>query len=226
MLSEEIKTTLKSIEISYLFAKKLNHAISDEKDVWKLFEPTKFIYSFFAFNMLYEYDWEKTLRTKFFLVKNIHASKKISNFLEFIYSQNKKSFSEYYQVFDNKLKIISHAKDIQNDRNIDKKDYTEFLSEEKSYFANYVDAVEKINSENFSIQDHYKLLIFCYQIRNNIFHGMKKATQMIESGQRERLIDYSHILIATMEMFYDMLQHNYSYHLANDYEFYENTQIR
>ena len=63
MLREELQNKIKSIELSYLFAKNLKHGINETGD-WKLFEPSRFIYSFFAFNMIYEINWELTFSKK------------------------------------------------------------------------------------------------------------------------------------------------------------------
>lgn len=49
---------------------------------------------------------------------------------------------------------------------------------------------------------------------------------MIKGGQRERLLDYSHILIATIEMFYEILNLNFNYRLTSKFELDENVQIR
>lgn len=222
-----MKNTLKSIELSYLFAKKLYHGISDKNSDWKHFEPTKFIYSFFAFNMLYEYDWTLTFERKRLILSDFkYTNEKINSLLDFIYLHNSThNFPFYYKEFDNQMNIITNSKRIQSDRNIGRIDKNSFLFQRKSFLENYLDAVVKIDKNDFTKEDHYKLIIFCYQIRNNIFHGMKKATQMIESGQRERLLDYSHLLIATMEMFFQTLSMSFDYILASDYEFKENAQI-
>lgn len=44
--------------------KKYNHIIKYEPGWWKLFEPSKFIYAFFAFNSFYNFDWEQSLKNK------------------------------------------------------------------------------------------------------------------------------------------------------------------
>ena len=59
-INDELNNILQSIEISHCFAKDFNHGIN-KNEGWGLFEPTKFIYAFFAFNMLYSIDWAKKL---------------------------------------------------------------------------------------------------------------------------------------------------------------------
>ncbi len=85
-MNKELESTLKSINISYLFAKNLEHGISYQRSNWELFEPSKFIYSFFTFNMLYEIDWEKTLHLKFIWDQRSenYTSDKIILLLKFI----------------------------------------------------------------------------------------------------------------------------------------------
>ena len=60
-MNSKIKDYLQSVEISHLFAKDYKHGIAKTNGQWDLFEPTRFIYAFFAFNMLYSIDWPETL---------------------------------------------------------------------------------------------------------------------------------------------------------------------
>ena len=54
---------------------------------------------------------------------------------------------------------------------------------------------------------------------------LKKATEMIESGQRDRLFRYSQIILATIEMFFEILEKKYNYILATEDELKENAKI-
>jgi hypothetical protein len=123
------------------------------------------------------------------------------------------------------MSIIDNSKSIKSDRNIKRIDQTCFLATQKSYLDNFKSALQKMGNSNLNIKDHYKLIIFCYQIRNNIFHGLKKATEMIESGQRDRLLNYSQIILATIEMFFEVLKTKYDYRLATEEELKENAKI-
>ena len=58
MLSEHIKT-LHKLHFSTL---KLNHIIEYERGAWKMFEPSKFIYSFFTFNSVYSINWQESIQ--------------------------------------------------------------------------------------------------------------------------------------------------------------------
>ena len=41
-------------------AKELRHGI--KKESWSLFEPSKFVYAFFAFNSFYSIDWDESAK--------------------------------------------------------------------------------------------------------------------------------------------------------------------
>ena len=87
MLQLELQNKIKSIELSYLFAKNLKHGIN-ENDCWQLFEPSKFIYSFFAYNMIYEIDWKSTFSKNYIWdQRGVKTHTKIYYFLEFLPQQ-------------------------------------------------------------------------------------------------------------------------------------------
>jgi len=224
-MNETLEETLKSINISFLFAKQLDHGITDGEREWRLFEPTKFIYSFFTFNMLYEIDWKETLsRDRIWNAeRKEYTSNKIVELLEFIYLEsNQPDFRKYYSGYDNEFSLLKHSKNIRADKNINRIDTSIFSEEKLSYLQNYRHAVRKIPGNDFSLIDHYKLIIFTYQIRNNIFHGQKKAMTMIETGQRERLLDYSYIILTTIEMFFEIMKGKKDYYPATEAELWEN----
>lgn len=226
-MKSELKPALKSINLSWLFAKNLEHGISYQRSNWELFEPSKFIYSFFTFNMLYDYDWYESLKRGYSWDnrKFDFTSDKIYFLLDFIYTHiDESEFINYYKKYDKNLCIIQNSSRINSDKNIERKDSSELIKTGKSFYENYKIAIGNLNEQNFTKQDHYMLLVFCYQIRNNIFHGLKKASEMIKSGQRERLNNYSNIILATIEMFFDILEEEYEYVKATEDEIRENAQ--
>jgi hypothetical protein len=50
-MNSRITEYLQSVEISHSFAKNYNHGVQSQGK-WDLFEPTRFVYAFFAFNMI------------------------------------------------------------------------------------------------------------------------------------------------------------------------------
>jgi uncharacterized protein YutE (UPF0331/DUF86 family) len=219
MNKNDLSSFVKNIDLSHLFSYKLNHGISTGETDWKLFEPSKFIYSYFTFNMIYEIDWIESYkmqkpwdhRDK----KDFYAKDKIICLLNFINEYlDSNSFYEYLIKFSDVLKLIENSKGIIEDNNI-----------KRYHIRNYRNALTKLKEEKFGSEDHLNILILSHKIRNNIFHGYKKATDMIKSGQRNRLLDYSHIIFATNEMFFDVLKENYGYERAQDGEMKENVDI-
>lgn len=60
--SENLETTIYYLKKVNRLSKNYDHAVS-EPGGWKIFEPTKFIYSYFTFNLIYNIDWEKSFNT-------------------------------------------------------------------------------------------------------------------------------------------------------------------
>lgn len=239
-MKPEITSDLKSIEISYRFAKQLEHGISYKRSNWRLFEPSKFIYSFFAFNMVYEIDWPRSFSANDFLEfdsnRTRYAKEKIYKLVQFLHKHgNEEVFlgllKEQFQVeqrYDTLTlaQMVESSRFISRDKNITKVDRLEFLkTPERTYLSNFIGALNRLNGEEFGVQDHYFLLIFCYQVRNNIFHGTKKATQMKEDGQRLRLLYYSQIILATLEMFFRIAESKFHYNRADEFEIKENAGV-
>ena len=139
-MNGKLESTLKSINISYLFSRNLEHGISYQRSNWELFEPSKFIYSFFTFNMLYEIDWKETLSRGFVwdARSQNYTSDKIILLLEFIYSHlEDSSFMSFYKKYDPELLVIDNSKSIKPDSNIQRKDKTSFLRNENTYLENF-----------------------------------------------------------------------------------------
>jgi len=104
---------IKNLEISYLFAKELKHGITDPnyKENWQLFEPSKFIYSFFAFDMICSIDWGKSIIKKHLIYSSSGIFKnKLSKLLDFLYTNNCKDFRECYSQFDPVFKLSENSK--------------------------------------------------------------------------------------------------------------------
>ncbi len=228
-LEKVLEERLKSIDISHLFAQSLEHGVSyneyNNESKWKLFEPTKFVYSFFAFNMLYEVDWEKSLNKTFIWDARAHkyTSDKIVLLLDFIYKNHLGiPFEDYLKKYDKNLSITERANEIKIDKVIERIDKNNLLDKQDSYLNNYINVIRNIGNNKIKKEDHYKLLIFCYNVRNNVFHGLKKASEMRKSGQRKRLLDYSHIIMATIEMFFDIVNKKHGYNRAVNDELIEN----
>lgn len=224
MINYSLNNKIKSIELSYLFSRNLDHGIN-QGDEWKLFEPSKFIYSFFSLNMIYEVDWYNSIkvRNQLSYQGDVYAHTKLYNLLEFIYkSNNYFDFYEEYKNFGVIEKLIENSKSISEDPNINRINNCEKLTVRDTFLKNYRDAIQNISKAVVAVEDHYNLLAFTYQIRNNIFHGEKTVGMMTLKDQRERLIDYTNIVLTTLEMFFCILERNYDYYRAEKHELKNN----
>lgn len=216
---------IRSIELSYLFAKNLQHGINNKGD-WQLFEPSKFIYSFFAFNMIYEINWKITLSTNRLRdQRSLKTHTKIYELFEFLYSSNNlKNFKSTFEKFGSIDNLINNARLIKPDSSINGINNCPKLNFENknSFLNNYKSSIDKLKNYNFKKIDHYHLLAFTYQIRNNIFHGSKTVGIMTLKEQRERLTDYTNIILTTLEQFFNILENNHSYYRPGAHELNEN----
>ena len=208
-----------NIEIAYLFAKNMNHAVSKHQD-WVLFEPSKFIYAFFSFNMLYDIDWEKTINELKISVhsERISTGDKIQHFTKFIHKHSENVYQELNLDYN---QITRNSKNITGDKSIDRRN--KYIIPIKTYLENYKDAIKNLSCyKRLNWEDHYRILSFCNQIRNNIFHGLKTITQMEMKDQRNRLLDYTHILLETMELFFNIINKTIDYQRQESYALNEN----
>ena len=221
----EFQNKIKSIELSYLFAKNLQHGINNRGD-WQLFEPSKFIYSFFAFNMIYEINWRITLSSKKLKdQRGLKAHTKIYELFDFLYSStNLNDFKSTFKKFGSINNLITNAEFIKPDSSIISINNCPKLCNDKrkSFLHNYKSSIHKLKNNNFKKTEHYHLLAFTYQIRNNIFHGSKTVGIMTLKEQRERLTDYTNIILTTLNQFFNVLRTNYRYSGASKDELNDN----
>jgi len=48
----------------HYITKKYDHIIEIKRGEWRLFEPSKFIYAYFAFNSFYNFEWNESMEKK------------------------------------------------------------------------------------------------------------------------------------------------------------------
>jgi len=139
--------------------------------------------------------------------------------IKFISDFDESLFETELSKLDPKRELYTIISKMTNDRN----------SNRKSEFTNNTIAHDfKIASKKFSDYqslnsvDHFDLLQMSYTVRNNIFHGEKKAMQMIEAGQRKRLLHYANIILATNEAFFEVMRRKYDYRRMENWEVSDN----
>jgi hypothetical protein len=221
-MNEALGSFLNSIEISHLFARDYRHGI-ETPNGWDMFEPTRFIYAFFAFNMIYEIDWHETMKKGILQKHNsyvLNAKAQMDELTKFLWADGSCGFESALLQFDREKELFSDISLLDADKNSNRpstKNKSKLISE-----------VFKESSKKFScglaltIEDHFNLLEMSYAVRNNIFHGNKKATKMKENGHRKRLFHYGNIILATNETFFELLRNSFSYCRVQNYEVVDN----
>ncbi len=207
---------LKDLHRLHLVTKDFNHIIEYEHGSWKMFEPSRFVYSFFAFNTFYNFDWQTTIDTK--TLSNFPKIEKDGKEQEPSEGTKYKALIDFifkYATEEDKANFISFVKRPNRREN----------PTPNNVLINCIDGITPDNriteSEREAFKKEFKKLIetetllqgklkneiirFIYLVRNNIFHGTKTTIEMSDKNQRKRLEIYSNILIATNELLFKIL---------------------
>lgn len=177
--------------------------------------------------MIYEINWRATFSKNYLWdQRGILTHTKIYDLLEFLHTSNDtKDFYLTFKEIGSVNNLINNAQFIQPNPNINSKNKCSKLGFEDSFLDNYRASIKKLDNDNLGQIEHYHILAFTYQIRNNIFHGYKTVGMMTIKEQRERLKDYTNLILTTLEQFFDMLSTDYGYFRADNYELTENINI-
>jgi hypothetical protein len=222
-LNQQVKEHLQSIEISHLFAAHYNHGVQHHGK-WDLFEPTRFVYAFFAFNMIYAIDWELTLAKNRLNYqsngRDNHAKDQIRSLIKYIYTNNNIFFEKALVKFDNKRELFSVVSNMKTDNNSSRRNSRKTGN---TISHDFLIASKKFSDGNsLDVDDQFDLLQMSYTVRNNLFHGEKKAGQMKETGHRNRLLHYGNILLAANESFFEVMKDFHNYRRIESSEVQEN----
>ena len=222
-MNYEIKSNLHSIEISHSLAMEYIHGVQMDGD-WDFFEPTRFIYAFFAFNMIYSIDWNLTLKKNRLMyqrkgIEN-YAKNQFQSVINFVFDNDDKAFENALEFLDKSRELYSVVSTMEMDHNSNRKSTRntgntisqDFLSASKK-FSHNIDLLAS---------DHFDLLQMSYTVRNNLFHGEKKAHQMKEQGHRNRLLHYGNIILATNESFFKVMKSHFQYKRIENWEVLDN----
>jgi len=200
----------------HYITKTYEHIVEYQKGAWKLFEPSKFIYAYFAFNSFYNFDWEESLKNNKLTVfqgrivdgNEIEPSEsqKYKAMIDFIFKRVKNDEKELFiRIITNGNDIISTIEAISKitpDNRITDSERESFKKEfEKLLNTNEI-KVGKLKND---------IIRFVYMVRNNIFHGTKNTIEMSEVFQRKRLDVYSNIIVAVNELLFKILEKEISF---------------
>lgn len=196
-----LEDTLNQIYALQKTNKSYQHGIRENKceidNGWKEFEPTNFIYAFFVFNYIYNYDWKLTFIKNEVEEHNEDASQfsRISTLIEYLFSVNEKdSLKKYLNILKYNLpcepiKASNILKNIKG--NPDNADQFFYAFKEILIDHNYNNCFAKL---------HY-IYKFIYKVRCNVFHGSKREIQMREPNQKMRLEIYTALLLSLNDLF-------------------------
>jgi hypothetical protein len=221
-----IKEYLQSVEISHSFAMNYNHGVQsiNTNGKWDLFEPTRFVYAFFAFNMIYAIDWESSMlqnRLKFQSRGNDNFTMvQIQSVINFVYNLENDAFELALLKLDKNREIYNSVSKMDKDYNSNK---LNTRSTGNSIAKDFLLASEKFSkSFNLDSNDQFDLLQMSYTVRNNLFHGAKKAHEMKEKGHRTRLLHYGNIILAANESFFEIMKKQFRYVRIENWEVQNN----
>lgn len=183
----------------------VEHALYEKGKRFIPYEPTFFLYVFFAFNVLYSIDWKSSMEEGVHVKAKGTEQGKIKRFISF-FSSDYRFVNEFYQSFkeiltlrekDETMSILEAMNSIVLDNvRVDKAKANDI----KARFGRI------LTEEGFVDKNLKTIATFIYDVRCNIVHGTKSMNHMCDVGQRERIVYYSYFLIALQQMFFMYLE--------------------
>ena len=187
-----------------------SHAIRQDEGEhdWILFEQTRFLYVFFSFNMMYNVDWEKSSKQLSLAYhpsgpdSGVSETWKINEMVKFCCGRGKTKTGFLRQVFEILAtrhsswdEIMDGMRGIEPDERITPRLINEFN-----------DALYALGQDLFDYQNVHSILQLIYNVRCNIFHGLKTFELLAyDSQQKRRIIIYTDLLAAFIQVVFTRL---------------------
>ncbi len=176
-----LREEMKKIQRAYYFAENTSYNIKIKStgEIKEDCQATKFIYYQMVFNMIYDKFRGKSVKAK------------ITNLISWF--ERKKVF---FQELVGEINEADYAtlQNIITDKNIEE--------DEKSNFLKIIKKVSNDDeNEELLKEEVIEIFSFINKVRNNFFHGTKKAQEALEAGQEERFYIYSRILSNLIKAF-------------------------
>ena len=195
-----LRSSAYSLQRIHEGAAKLKHAIwKEEKEDWELYFPNHFIYSFLAFNSLYNVDWTAS-----------YNNGRIAPVRKVKVATNKGKFVKLYKDFFTRCVL-------KGDTAVDVK---EMLSEirldslpngsvrTENYVKRFRFAVDDLLTRGRFDKDTISIILdYIYSVRCNLFHGVKSIDEMKDYGQQDRFDIYASFIIALNQMVFSYLDY-------------------
>lgn len=217
---------IKDMHKLHCVTKDFNHIIEYQPGSWKMFEPSKFVYAYFAFNSFYNYNWADVIEHKELVIFSDQTDgQKYKAMIDFIFNQLKGDSVMFKNVStdfvntilaphkteksDGKYKVLYALEGITPDIHIEESDVQKFKKEFKKLLDGEVLMIGKLK----------EIVRFVSKVRNNIFHGTKDVIKMTDRNQRIRLDIYSNFLIAINDLLFKSLENALDFELDKRYNF-------
>ena len=167
--SENLETTIYYLKKVNRLSKNYDHAVS-EPDGWQIFEPTKFIYSYFTFNLIYNIDWEKSFKTNDLMDYDVDKFLSVlSDFLE-----------KYPEQKNDKIK--TYVKNLEPREGTKRNNYLQFIDTNLSR-----DKIIELMTKNFEGNQFFSRQDDdTKKIRARITPDLQSAIFKLEGGSRIR----------------------------------------
>ena len=210
---EDLEMKLRIYKVIHKESAQRNHGIEvpiGGKYEWIDYTPTRFIYSFFTFNTLYNIDWQSSLNkgAVYLFKRNEYDEDKQDAYLDFVFSDEdfvasfKKPFIDYLTRDVPSTVILEQLQGIELDKAFNGS------IKDKGVITSFQDAMKSLLiSKQFNIKTIKTILGFVYRIRCNIFHGVKSMEQMRMVSQKERIEIYTRIIIAVNQMCFSYIDY-------------------
>ena len=204
---DKILEVVKDLKVLHEGAASIEHAI--KKPEWRSYSPTRFLYSFFAFNALYSVNWGTSMnlgKLYYYKGRDFTESYKFGKYLDFCFEDS--NFVDIYSEFFYNYVITNFRVDtILNELNKIKLDnkFTGNIYDE-DFILDFQKACEDcLKGRNFNKENCQVIVNFIYKIRCNIFHGVKTLAVLDDPSQQKRIEIYTDIIIAVNQMLFSYL---------------------
>ena len=153
--SKDLEQTILNLHRVHSISRDYNHAL-ELKDDWKIFEPTKFIYAYFTFNLLYNIDWKSSFDLMHLKDENLEEVSEIKILLS-AFIEKKPEFKKA-EGFDKFQSFLDNQKLTESNRRIR---YTKFIlnSLKKNEFVHLISKNLRRNHELIIGKDECKILL-------------------------------------------------------------------
>lgn len=201
-----INDELDNLHDLHVLCKEWQFGIKQSGGKFKIYSPSTFIHTFFAFNSIYSNKWVESFdkQTVGHWDTREGQIKPINSLVDFCYDTLGQIAANFFldelnryinqNILNDPTSLLDNARRISIPS-----PYNTF---EEAHGA-LMQAFSKLHlPQEFTHGHHKELVKFVYLVRCNIFHGRKRFPQLLEPNQEERLKIYTGILLATNEVFF------------------------